>query len=47
MQFKLTSTLSPYGSLKSIAIASKVGDSGKVGKPALNQRQVVRRKKTK
>ncbi len=47
MQSKLTLTLAPYGSKKSIAIASKVGDIGKVGKPALNQRQVVRRKKTK
>ena len=45
MQSKLTSTLAPYGSLQSLAIASKVG--GKLPAPALDQRQVVRRKKTK
>ena len=45
MQSKLTSTLAPYGSLQSLVIASKVG--GKVPSPALDQRQVVRRKKTK
>ena len=46
MQSKLTSTLAPYGSVQSLAIASKVG-GGKLPSPALDQRQVVRRKKTK
>ena len=46
MQSKQTSTLAPYGSLKLLAVASKVGD-GKIPAPALDQRQVVRRKKSK
>lgn len=45
MQSTKTPILAPYGSLKSVVISSKVGGDGKVTSPALDQRQVVRRKK--
>jgi hypothetical protein len=40
------SYFAPYGSLKAIKLAAKVGE-GKFAAPAMDQRQVVRRNKTK
>lgn len=41
------SYFAPYGSLKAIKLAAKVGENGKFAAPAMDQRQVVRRNKTK
>jgi hypothetical protein len=41
------SHFAPYGSLKAIKLAAKVGIIGKVPAPEMDQRQVVRRHKTK
>jgi hypothetical protein len=41
------SHFAPYGSLKAIKLAAKVGIIGKVPAPEMDQRQVVRRNKTK
>jgi len=40
------SHFAPYGSLKAIKLAAKVG-GGKYAAPEMDQRQVVRRNKTK